>query len=188
MLRGAAELRGLTWAHVDFDDALIYVRQRADRLGKIGKPKSKAGRRDVPIGPHLVRILREWRLGQPAEQRCSGLVFPDATGNVEDHTTMYRRFGALQIACGIAEPRVDAEGKPVVDKDGNVEARQKYGLHAMRHACAAVLIDQGWQPKRIQVFMGHSSIKLTFDTYGHLFKDAEGDQKAMAKLEGALLG
>jgi integrase len=65
---------------------------------------------------------------------------------------------------------------------------QKYGLHALRHACASLLIDQGWQPKRLQVFLGHASIKLTFDTYGHLFKDAEGDQKAMAKLEGALLG
>ena len=58
----------------------------------------------------------------------------------------------------------------------------------MRHACASLLIDQGWQAKRLQQFMGHSSIKLTYDVYSHLFKDAEGDQAAMVKLEGALLG
>ena len=65
--------------------------------------------------------------------------------------------------------------------------RQMYGLHAMRHACASLLIAQAWLPKRIQVFLGHATIGLAFDTYGHLFKDSEGDQKAIAKLEGALL-
>jgi integrase len=94
---------------------------------------------------------------------------------------------SLQRACGVAVPRLDDHGKPVTDDDGRPLLMPKYGLHAMRHACASVLIDQGWAPKRIQVFMGHASIKLTYDVYGHLFKDADGDQKAMAKLEGALL-
>ena len=182
-----SELRGLTWEHVDFKEAVIRVRQRADRLNKIGRPKSKAARRDVPTGPHLLSVLRAWKLAQPAEQRGNDLVFPDAAGNVEDHTSVYRRFGALQLACGIAQPRLDEDGKPLADDDGRPQRRQKYGLHAMRHACASLLIAEGWLPKRIQVFMGHASIKLTFDTYGHLFKDAEGDQKAMARLESALL-
>lgn len=80
------------------------------------------------------------------------------------------------------------DGRPLLDAEGKPLLRQKHGLHAMRHACASVLIAQGWQPKRIQVFLGHASIKLTYDVYGHLFKDAEGDQKAMARLEGTLLG
>jgi integrase len=192
-----SELRGLTWEHVDFKEGMIRVRQRADRLGKIGRPKSKAGRRDIPIGPHLVSLLREWKLKCPRRDKGKKddddpgvleFVFPDASGNVEDHTTIYRRFGALQLACGIDQARLGPDGKPRVDEAGKPERQQKYGLHAMRHACASLLIAQGWQPKRIQVFLGHASIKLTFDTYGHLFKDAEGDQKAMAKLEGALLG
>ena len=183
----ASELRGLTWEHVDFKDAVIRVRQRADRFNKIGRPKSKAARRDIPMGPHLLALLREWKLAQPKEQRVQGLVFPDAAGNVEDHTSVYRRFGALQLACGIAQPRLGADAKPLVDEHGKPQLAQKYGLHALRHACASLLIDQGWQAKRLQQFMGHASIKLTYDVYGHLFADAEGDQKAMAKLEGALL-
>lgn len=184
----ASELRGLTWDNVDFKDAVIRVRQRADRFNKIGRPKSKAGRRDIPMGPHLLALLREWKLAQPKKQRGNGLVFPDAAGGVEDHTTVYRRFGALQLACDIAKPRLDGAGKPMIGPDGKPLLTQRYGLHAMRHACASLLIAQGWQAKRLQVFLGHASIGLTFDTYGHLFKDAEGDQKAMTKLEGALLG
>jgi len=183
----ASEIRGLTWANVDLKEAVIRVRQRADRLNKLGRPKSKAGRRDIPMGPSLATLLREWKIAQPKEQRVNGIVFPDATGAVEDHTAIYRRFMALQLACGITEPRLGPDGRPLIDEEGRRVHQPKYGLHAMRHACASLLIAQGWQPKRIQSFMGHASIGLTFDTYGHLFKDAEGDQKAMAKLEGALL-
>jgi integrase len=143
-------------------------------------PRSRSRRRK--------RALRTWKLAQPAEQRTNGLVFPDAAGNVEDHTTIYRRFGAAQLGCGISAPRLGGDRKPLYDKDGRPERRQKYGLHAIRHACASLLIAQGWQPKRLQAFMGHASIKLTYDVYGHLFVDAEGDQKAIARLESAQLG
>ncbi|HEV2547010.1 MAG TPA: tyrosine-type recombinase/integrase [Stellaceae bacterium] len=199
-----SELRGLVWGNVDLKEGVVRVRQRADRLGKIGRPKSKTSRRDIPMGPHLLALLGELR--EKRQRALAGvaddapvdlslvklpddaLVFPDADGKVEDHTTLYRRFGALQLSCGIAEPRLGDAGKPILGADGRPERRQRYGLHAMRHACASLLIAQGWQPKRIQVFMGHSTIKLTFDVYGHLFPDAKGDQKAMAKLEGSLLG
>jgi integrase len=44
-----------------------------------------------------------------------------------------------------------------------------YGLHAFRHAAASLFIQEGWSPKRVQELMGHSSIQVTFNTYGHLF-------------------
>jgi integrase len=45
----------------------------------------------------------------------------------------------------------------------------------------------GWTPKRVQTVMGHSSIQMTFDLYGHLFEDREGDREAMKKLEAAIV-
>lgn len=42
-------------------------------------------------------------------------------------------------------------------------------FHDLRHTCAALLIAQGAHPKEIQERMGHSTIRLTFDRYGHLF-------------------
>jgi integrase len=42
------------------------------------------------------------------------------------------------------------------------------GLHEARHTCASVLIASGANPKVIQKVMGHATIGMTFDTYGHL--------------------
>jgi integrase len=44
----------------------------------------------------------------------------------------------------------------------------------------------GWSPKRLQTVMGHASINLTFDLYGHLFEDIEADRADMAKIEAAV--
>ena len=51
-----------------------------------------------------------------------------------------------------------------------------------------MFIEQGMNPKRIQVVMGHSSIQMTYDVYGHLFTDDEADQKHMQAIETRLLG
>jgi integrase len=46
-------------------------------------------------------------------------------------------------------------------------------IHDLRHSCASLLIKRGAGPKLIQAHLGHSSISVTFDTYGHLFPDAQ---------------
>ena len=57
----------------------------------------------------------------------------------------------------------------------------------LRHAAASLFIAYlGWTPKRVQTVMGHSSIKMTFDLYGHLFEDLEGDREAMQRLDAAI--
>jgi integrase len=64
----------------------------------------------------------------------------------------------------------------------------QYGFHALRHAAASLFIAHlGWTPKRVQAVMGHASIRMTYDLYGHLFEDPEADREAMKKLEAAVL-
>ena len=58
----ASELRGLVWDAVDFDKKTIAVRQRADIWGTMGRPKSAAGERVIPMAPLVVNVLKEWRL------------------------------------------------------------------------------------------------------------------------------
>ena len=58
----ASELRGLRWADLDLKKREMHVRQRADRYKAIGKPKSEAGERSLPLSPVVVATLREWRL------------------------------------------------------------------------------------------------------------------------------
>lgn len=166
----SSELRGLVWDAVDFDRGVIHVRQRADRWGTIGAPKSAAGRREIPMSPMVVNTLREWRLVCP--RGSLDLVFPNGAGRVETHSNhMNRGWYPLQRAAGLT----DEHGRP------------RYDFHALRHFCASWLIEQGFAPKRIQTWLGHSSVTMTFDVYGHLFPSLEDDHAKLAAGELAIV-
>lgn len=152
----ASELRGLRWADVDLANATIHVSQRADTWGKMGSPKSAAGRRDIPLTPLVVNTLNALKREE--------LVFTNSHGRVihyaNFHTYVWR---PLLKACGL-----------------------DYEFHSLRHAAASLFIELGWQPKRIQSVMGHSSITMTFDRYGHLFP--QGDiSEDLKRLEAAVI-
>ena len=174
----ASELRGLTWDNVDFERRVLTVRQRADRWKTLGSPKSDAGKREVPLAPIVVNTLREWQLACPrlagdGEPRLR-FVFPDGHGNIDAHHNIHRSTGL---------------GRVQRDAGLTTDARApKYGLHSLRHTAASLFIEQGFTPKRVQALMGHSSIGMTFDTYGHLWPSAEDDQAAMAQVQARLLG
>ena len=61
-------------------------------------------------------------------------------------------------------------------------------MHSFRHAAASLFIEQGFSPKRVQALMGHATIQMTFDTYGHLFPTEEDDRSAMRRLQARLVG
>ncbi len=167
----ASELRGLTWNDVDFERKVINVRQRANLWGEMGSPKSAAGEREIPMAPMVVNALREWKLACP--KGSLGLVFPNGNGNVENHANIANRgFYALQRSAGI----VDSQAKP------------KYGFHALRHFFASWAIDRGFSAKRVQALLGHSSIQMTFDVYGHLFRSLDDDHAKFAAGELAVVG
>ena len=60
-----SELRGLRWADIDLDAGVIHVRQRADQWGSMGPPKTRAGKRDIPLAPIVVNALRQWQPDAP---------------------------------------------------------------------------------------------------------------------------
>ena len=173
----ASELRGLRWSDVDLKTGELHVRQRADRYNVIGKPKSKAGNRTVPLGPLVINVLREWKLACPKGELH--LVFPTASGQIAGHNNIVRALNATVRAAGLT----DRKGKP------------KYtGLHALRHFYASWCINpldrggQGLPPKVVQTRLGHSSIVMTMDTYGHLFPPGDDADRRLAEAERALLG
>ncbi len=167
-----SELRGLSWTDVDMDRGVLRVRQRADRYNVLSVPKSKAGRREIPLGSTAVRTLREWQNCCP--RGSLDLVFPNGAGNVESHWNIYNRvFVPLMLRCQIT--KADNDNKP------------RFSLHSLRHAAASLFIEQGWPPKKIQVMLGHSSITMTYDVYGHLFHDPAKNVQLMEKMEQDLL-
>ena len=112
----------------------------------------------------VVNTLRQWRLACPKTEL--GLVFPTGRGRVVGHSAMRLMWRRLLRALEL--PR--------------------YRFHDLRHAAASLFIEQGLQPKKVQTIMGHGSIKMTFDLYGHLWETAEDDQAAMAQIEARILG
>jgi site-specific recombinase XerD len=73
------------------------------------------------------------------------------------------------------------------DGNGKEVDEPKYTFHHLRHFAASAFIEQGMQPKKVRTVIGHSSIQVTYDIYGHLFKTTTDDQEAMAEIEAKIL-
>jgi integrase len=172
----SSELRGLQWSGVDLKKGVLHVRQRADRYNQFGKPKSESGERIIPLGPLVINTLKEWRLACPKGEL--GLVFPNTKGKLWDHADIVSRYmWPTIVTAGVV----------------NAKGEAKYtGLHALRHFYASWLInrkqDGGLELpiKTVQQRLGHASITITSDVYGHLFPSTD-DGSEMAEAERLLL-
>lgn len=172
----ASEVRGLAWRAVDLRNGKVRVESRADARGAHGAPKSEAGLRVVPISAGVTATLRKWKLACP--HHPDDLVFPSPKGRVLSHGVMGKNYlKPILIAAGVTKPGENED-----------EAVAKYTAHVFRHAAASLWIDQGLNPKRVQTLVGHSSIQVTFDTYGHLFEERDRDALEANAIERALFG
>ncbi|MGH8472575.1 MAG: tyrosine-type recombinase/integrase [Gammaproteobacteria bacterium] len=145
------ELLGLRWGDIDWNARQIYVRQQYTG-GRFSEVKTKASRRRVDLSGELVAGLRRWRLECPPGTH--DLVFPNTVGRPDNPGTLLTRgfYPALRRA-----------------------GLRKIRFHDLRHTFASLLIANGEHPKRIQALMGHSSINVTMDVYGHLMPEGGGE-------------
>jgi integrase len=162
-----SEARGLRWKNVDLSKGKLHVCERADRYLEIGRPKSISGDRTVPLTSYVVNTLKAWKLQCPKFE--SDLVFPSPKGNPY-------HLGSVRGQCLIA-----AQGDKV-----------KYtGIHCLRHFYASFCINRqqdgglGLPPKIVQDRLGHSTLAMTMDVYGHLFPqevDSEVEDAAVVRV------
>jgi integrase len=95
----------------------------------------------------------------------------------------------VQVAAGVTAPVLDGHGKPTRDKKGKPIVTAKYpGMHALRHFyaswCINRKVDGGLElpPKIVQERLGHATITMTMDTYGHMFpRGNDGSELAAAE-------
>ncbi|MGN6361284.1 MAG: site-specific integrase [Thermomicrobiales bacterium] len=153
------ELTALRWQDVDLSGASLTVRQtwaRGDQGLYLGTPKSKRSRRSISLPAPLVAALtaqRAWQADRQTEYgdvyEDSGFVFTCPDGRpLGMHTvdTRWRQVRAAAVAAGLP---------PIT-------------FHDLRHVHATVGLDRGVHPKVIQERLGHSSIAITLDRYGHV--------------------
>jgi len=182
----SSEIRALPWTNVDLRKGRIVIDRRANPQNIIGPPKSASGFRTIPVPPLVVTELKRWKLRCPPSQL--DLVFPSTAGTPIFHNNIVLSFQEpLQIAAGICQPKM-RNGKPLLTNDGKPQQEGLYSLHDFRHAAASLWIEQHVAPKRVQTWMGHASIAMTFDVYGHLFAAMEQDATVMAALEAGVMG
>jgi integrase len=123
------------------------------------------------------------------------LAFPNGDGGIDWHANIINRgLIPAQIAAGVSTIKQDADGNVITNETGEPVYAAKYtGLHALRHFyaswCINRKIDGGLElpAKVVQERLGHSSIAVTLDTYGHLFPRGD-DGGELAEAERALLG
>lgn len=150
------ELRALRWGAVNVASGTIEVRESWDpKEGRIA-PKTRTSRRTVPMPGVLRDLLVERRLDYP-DADDDALIFGQG-GRPFQAATLYRRADAAWAAAGITE---------------------RLRLHQARHTFASFMIAAGVNAKALSTYMGHSSIKVTFDLYGHLMPGAEAEATAL---------
>jgi integrase len=152
------ELCALRWEDIDWGDGQhgrIWIR-RAISGGKLSTPKTKGSVRMVDIPGALVANLKAYKITQPATE----YLFETAEGTPIDPDNLIKR---------IFLPLVTRAKLPAV------------GMHTLRHTFASLLISHGESIKYVSRQMGHASIQITADTYGHLFR--ETSVAAMGRLD-----
>lgn len=145
------ELRALRWKNVDLASGVIRVEEALDHKGETIAPKSRSGRRIVPIVGALRELLLDLKL-----ESASDYVFGKAEQPFSPSSVYLRARRAWRKA--------GLEG---------------IGLHEARHTCASVMIAAGVNAKAITHYLGHSSIEVTFDRYGHLMPGNEAEAVAL---------
>lgn len=155
------ELQALDWANIDLDHNLIRVERSWDRQAGYIEPKSRAGKRRVP----LTQTLRAHLINHRLQQATAGIgrVFPNSRGGAFTPSVTNQRAKTAWATAGL---------NPI-------------SLHECRHTYAAYMIAAGVNPKALSTYMGHSSITITLDRYGHLLP---GNEHEAAGLLDAWLG
>ena len=149
-----SELVGLRRAKVDLRRGKVRVTEQLIRLQSgewlRKETKTAAGLRSITISPETAAIVAA-HAGRFAAPDPDGLGFPNRAGNPLISSSFWQHY---------FQPALQAAGFAC-------------RFHDLRHTSVALAIAEGAHPKAIQTRMGHSSINVTLDRYGHLFPELD---------------
>ncbi len=164
------EILGLSWSDVDLGKGTLRVRQQLQwstdkpRRPLLVEPKTERSKRQLPLPPEVLDVLRRHRTRQLEERLRAGgrwstdldLVFCSTTGTPLDTSSLTKRFHARLAAAGLERRR----------------------FHDLRHTSGSFLTARGVHPRLIMEILGHSQIATTMNTYAHVELDSLRDALA----------
>lgn len=174
----AGELHALRWQHIDFAKGEVKIETRVDAYGEEDVTKTAAGMRVIPLAQPLILMLKEWKLRTKRKQ-AEELVFPNRRGRYTGHDNMIKRKFLPLFDLLVEKRRQYPTQHP--------EPPARFNWHALRHFAVSCWIEAGLSPKTVQTFAGHSSLQVTMDRYGHLFK-SDDHKKAMDAIAADMFG
>ena len=152
------ELLGLRWSDIDLDKKTMFIQNNlVSADGKVYEkdPKSKSGKREIPLADALVQVLKEARdkdIEAFDEDRAStGYVIHLPNGDPYKPDSISQKWDRFAKSNGIRYLK----------------------LHGIRHTVASQMIHKNVNCKTVQAIMGHADIKVTLDTYAHPYKEDE---------------
>jgi integrase len=161
------ELLGLQWGELDLHNKCIHVKRAVSRR-RIETPKNHLQRR-IDLADELARVLEELHKGRKEEWFAKGKsvpewVFCNEEGTfVNEFNLRTRKFYPLLKKAGLRKVRI----------------------HDLRHSYASLMLEQGESLAYIRDQMGHHSIQVTVDLYGHLVPG--GNRAAVDRLGAHIL-
>ena len=164
------ELLGLAWSDLELDATppRLTVHRALKRIDGVGlvldTTKTKASRRTVHLPPTCVAALRTHRTQQVAERLHAG---PLWTALPLESDLVFRTPFGLAI-----DPDNFRHTTYKVTEDAGLG---RWSPHELRHSCASLLIAQGVPLKLVSELLGHTSIRITADVYGHLLEPAKAE-------------
>ncbi len=158
-----SEVLGLKWSAIDFDEKRIHIRHKIIEDKTSGKTvikgldvmKSKSSFRSLPLVPFIEQEL----LKEKAKQEEMKRVFK------KSYNSEYLDYVCVNPIGDIIKPQFVTEHfKVILRKNGMEQIR----FHDLRHSCATLMLANNEEMKKIQAWLGHSTISITADTYAHL--------------------
>ena len=171
------ELIGLRWTDVDLDAASIQVRSAIQRQrGTLERTELKTdrARRSLPIPDSIVAALRRHKTAQ-LERRIlvagawkeQGLVFTSSIGTALEPANLTRHYDSVIAGINKREKKAaEAESRKPVEFP-----RLKF--HSLRHYSASAMLRAGVPARVAADILGHSSTRLTLDTYSHVIEESK---------------
>jgi integrase len=149
-------------------DRGVQISQALDSSNKIGPPKTRAGRRYIPIGAETMKMVRSYQAGRGGPRNGS-LLFPNESGGHQRYNNYLRRCWHKLMEHASMLDRRDVEGREVMEP--------RYSPYSLRHFYASMLINQNRDLKSIQERMGHADVKMTLEVYGHLIRQKHAEER-----------
>ncbi len=152
------EVCGLSWGDVDFVQGIVSISHSYDRFKNFKAPKTKAGRRRLPMPPFVADALLRHREAQAAR--------------LADLRPPARQTDDTAVIAGPDGARMNPNRLSYHwEKDSKALGLEGWCLHELRHSYLSMLAAQGVHPKVMQELAGHSNSKTTMDIYTHVNMD-----------------